>query len=105
MIGRARFLLVFLLSAFCATPRDASALEGSRLPSQHMHDAWGDADGLPQNSVKSIVQTPHDGFLWIGTEEGLVRFDGTAFRTFDKSNATGRTTNIVTALGIDTYLM
>lgn len=41
-------------------------------------------NGLPQNTVKSIVRDEH-GFLWLVTESGLVRFDGNRFVTFDKS--------------------
>jgi hypothetical protein len=91
---------LFLVLLF---PSVARALDGTRLPTQHMHDAWNENDGLPQNSVKSIVQTPNDGFLWLATEEGLVRFDGTTFRTFDKTSTTGRTTNVVQALAVDNY--
>src|SRR5512138_3485703 len=40
---------------------------------------WENDDGLPQNSVLSMVQT-HDGYLWLGTFNGLVRFNGTEFR-------------------------
>lgn len=42
-------------------------------------------DGLPQNSVDSLAQTP-DGYLWIGTQEGLVRFDGVRFAVYDRRN-------------------
>jgi signal transduction histidine kinase len=45
-----------------------------------------DENGLPQNSVKSIV--PDDnGFIWLATEGGLVRYDGKAFYTFSKKNS------------------
>ena len=40
---------------------------------------WGSDEGLPQHSVTSIVQGP-DGYLWLGTSAGLVRFDGVTFR-------------------------
>jgi signal transduction histidine kinase len=42
-------------------------------------------NGLPQNSVQALTQT-RDGFLWIGTESGLVRFDGMAFQVFDRTS-------------------
>ena len=42
-------------------------------------------DGLPDSSVTAIAQTP-DGYLWIGTYNGLVRFDGMRFVTFDPAN-------------------
>ncbi|MBO9616287.1 MAG: hypothetical protein J7619_26570 [Dyadobacter sp.] len=40
-------------------------------------------NGLPQNSVRAIMQD-HDGFVWLATDMGLVRFDGQSFVTFDK---------------------
>jgi len=40
-------------------------------------------NGLPQNTVEALAQTP-DGFLWLGTEAGLVRFDGVNFAVFDE---------------------
>src|SRR5687767_6979859 len=39
---------------------------------------WQTDDGLPQNSVHAITQSA-DGYLWVGTHEGLVRFDGVRF--------------------------
>src|SRR5690349_9724050 len=45
-------------------------------------------DGLPQNSVIAMTQT-RDGYLWLGTREGLVRYDGFSFRTFDENNTPG----------------
>ena len=42
-------------------------------------------NGLPQNTVQALAQTT-DGFLWIGTEVGLVRFDGNTFVTYDQNS-------------------
>ena len=42
-------------------------------------------NGLPQNTVQTLVQT-QDGFVWLGTEVGLVRFDGNSFQVFDKNS-------------------
>lgn len=41
-------------------------------------------NGLPQNTVQALAQTK-DGFLWLGTEQGLVRFDGVEFQTYDRN--------------------
>ncbi len=46
---------------------------------------WQLEQGLPQISVTSIAQTP-DGYLWLGTFNGLVRFDGVRFTVFDEGN-------------------
>ena len=51
-------------------------------------DTWGVDEGLPQNSVFSVTQT-RDGYLWFGTLNGLVRFDGVRFAVFDESNTPG----------------
>ncbi len=49
-----------------------------------MLDEWDNARGLPQNSVTTMVQA-RDGFIWMGTEEGFVKFDGIKFKLFDDS--------------------
>jgi signal transduction histidine kinase/ligand-binding sensor domain-containing protein/CheY-like chemotaxis protein len=59
------------------------ALDPHKTITQYMHDAWGIREGLPQNSVRSITRS-NDGYLWMGTEEGLVRFDGVRFKVFDR---------------------
>lgn len=51
-------------------------------------DVWRSGDGLPQNSVQCILQT-RSGYLWLGTHEGLVRFDGTRFTVFDAAHEAG----------------
>ena len=49
-------------------------------------DTWTTENGLPQNSVNDILQT-RDGYLWLATFGGLVRFDGVRFVVFDRSVA------------------
>ena len=51
-------------------------------------DVWGTADGLPQSSVFALTQT-HDGYLWFGTLNGLVRFDGNSITPFNVNNTPG----------------
>lgn len=53
---------------------------------------WTVEQGLPQNLVRCITQTP-DGYLWIATLDGLVRFDGVRFTVFDRRNTTGMISN------------
>ena len=48
-------------------------------------ETWTTRQGLPHNQVNSIAQTP-DGYLWFGTWEGLVRYDGFEFHVFDRRN-------------------
>ena len=51
-------------------------------------DARGTRDGLTAHEVVTIIQT-HDGYLWLGTLNGLVRFDGLQFKVFDEHNTPG----------------
>ena len=48
-------------------------------------DFWNKKNGLPQNSVYAITQS-HDGYLWLATQEGLVRYDGVRFTLFNQNN-------------------
>jgi len=73
--------LLFLISS----PFFVPALEPNKAITQYIHEVWQTDDGLPQNSILAIAQT-RDGYLWFGTEEGLVRFDGLIFTVFDKGN-------------------
>ncbi|MCK5147935.1 PAS domain-containing protein, partial [bacterium] len=52
---------------------------------QYVHDVWAMEDGLPSNSIWSITQTV-DGYLWLGTFHGLVRFNGQEFEVFNRKN-------------------
>jgi ligand-binding sensor domain-containing protein len=55
---------------------------------QYRFDTWTTDDGLPQNSVYSILQT-RDGYLWFTTLDGLVRYNGAQFTVFNKANTSG----------------
>lgn len=71
-------ILTFLLGLFFRP-----ALFGQKQSYQLQH--FTDEHGLPQNSVKFIVPD-ESGFLWLSTEDGLIRFDGARFRRFSKDN-------------------
>jgi ligand-binding sensor domain-containing protein len=60
-------VLLFTHSAFALDP----ALDLS----QYAHTAWKVRDGFTKSAINALAQTP-DGYLWLGTELGLVRFDG-----------------------------
>ena len=64
----------------------AWGLDPHRSLDHYGHQSWGTDAGLPQNTVHAILQTS-DGYLWLGTEGGLVRFDGIEFVTFSRENA------------------
>ena len=75
----------------------AFALDSAGVITQYIHDTWQTDQGLPQNSVVAIVQT-RDGYLWLATQEGLVRFDGIRFTVFDKRSNPEITENNIQAL-------
>jgi ligand-binding sensor domain-containing protein/signal transduction histidine kinase len=76
--------LVAGLAAACLTIA-ARAGEPDRAMSQYIRDRWGTERGFPGGPVYAITQTT-DGYLWIGTEKGLVRFDGSNFRLMQHAN-------------------
>ncbi|MBA3670619.1 MAG: hypothetical protein H0W68_01175, partial [Gemmatimonadaceae bacterium] len=77
----------------------APSVASERL-SQYVHESWQTRDGLPQNSVYALAQTP-DGYLWLGTMGGLVRFDGVRFTLFNSANTPALRTNDVRTLFVD----
>jgi PAS domain S-box-containing protein len=82
-----RWLLRCAIAGFAAVcfAVSASALDPTRDMSQYLHDSWGPERGLPGGSITAIAQTS-DGYLWIGTDKGLVRFDGLNFHQFERTN-------------------
>jgi signal transduction histidine kinase/ligand-binding sensor domain-containing protein len=62
------------------------ALEPTTPLVNYGRQAWGMENGLPQNTVQALAQT-RDGFVWMGTEVGLVRFDGNSFAVFDRNSS------------------
>ena len=76
-----------LVAACCLPPvgQAQPTLDPGRALTQYVHEVWQDEQGLPQSSINAIVQTD-DGYLWLGTQEGLIRFDGVAFTVFDQRN-------------------
>src|SRR5882757_6374990 len=58
---------------------EARALDPNRLPSQYVREQWTTEPRYPGGVVNGIAQTT-DGYLWIGTDRGLIRFDGFNFR-------------------------
>ncbi len=63
-------------------------------------DVWTTANGLPQNTITGVAQTP-DGYLWLSTFDGLARFDGVRFTIFDKGNTKGIINNRFANIFVD----
>ena len=80
--------LIFLLLAVAHSPAASP---------EYLTHVWQVEDGLPQNAVTAILQTK-DGYLWLGTYGGLVRFDGVNFKVFDNLNTAGLESGRVTSL-------
>jgi diguanylate cyclase (GGDEF)-like protein len=77
--------------------RPAEALDPRKAITQYVQTIWNTESGLPENSVHSIAQTA-DGYLWMGTEEGLTRFDGVQFVTYTNHNAPGLASDSIQVL-------
>ena len=90
------FWFLQILCLFWLSPL-ALARGSANQIAEYVHNSWRSEDGLPQNSVAAILQTS-DGYLWLGTQEGLVRFDGLKFTIFNKENSTAFRVNNVRAL-------
>jgi ligand-binding sensor domain-containing protein/two-component sensor histidine kinase len=74
-----------------------SALPSSNSIARYSVRIWQSDDGLPHNSVWAVAQGQH-GYLWVGTQQGLVRFDGLHFVGLDESAPTELTRGWITAL-------
>ena len=87
-----RFLLVCVLM-LCATPSWASITD-------YVVKQWNIKDGLPSQSLKSVVQD-QQGYMWLGTQFGLSRFDGTTFTNYNTQNSPFLPSNGVNKLLVD----
>src|SRR5579859_4217234 len=77
MRSSAAYRLVTLAMMACVLG-EAHALDPHRQFSQYVREKWSASNGLPGGAVHAIAQSP-DGYLWIGTDKGLIRFDGFTF--------------------------
>lgn len=95
----AKYQLVFwliLLSCLNVT----QAKEGLNEQEEYLYRFWSVEAGLPQISVTAIVQD-EAGYLWVGTQNGLARFDGINFTVFNTANTPAFSSNFITALHFD----
>jgi ligand-binding sensor domain-containing protein len=76
-LKQTRWTLIGIVLAGLVT--DARALDPNRLPSQYVREQWTTETRFPGGVVNGVAQTT-DGYLWIGTDRGLIRFDGFNFR-------------------------
>ncbi len=74
-MGKAGTHAIFLLTTLLACCACSFALDPSLDISQYAHTAWNVRDGFSLGAIFAMAQTP-DGYLWLGAENGLFRFDG-----------------------------
>src|ERR1700690_277191 len=70
--------ILLLVLLFLSWPRALLAIDPTKNVDQYGHDFWTSQNGLPGEAVYQILQSP-DGYLWLRTSAGLVRFDGVRF--------------------------
>jgi signal transduction histidine kinase/ligand-binding sensor domain-containing protein len=89
------FGLFFLSTVFSAVGQLAPSTKNP-----YYIQVWTAEDGLPENRVVGVEQTP-DGYLWVLTRGGLVRFDGVRFQLFEEASSAGFTTSTMWKLYLD----
>ncbi|HWF46145.1 MAG TPA: two-component regulator propeller domain-containing protein [Bryobacteraceae bacterium] len=94
--------ILVLVALLLAPGADSAGLNPAKAITQYTQDLWGEDAGLNNNTVTAIAETP-DGYLWLGTEEGLARFDGVQFTVFTKQNTPGMHGNQISALLVDSH--
>lgn len=95
---RCKWLLAGVFAILCV--HVAWALDPSRAISQYIRNQWSGENGFPGGPVYAITQTT-DGYLWIGAEKGLVRFDGLNFVLFDRASPSSQLMAPVYGLAAD----
>lgn len=91
-------LLIGALVSLGAADSSTLSLDPDKSIDQFVVDAWSSAEGLPQSAVRAIHQTT-DGYLWLGTQSGLVRFNGLDFTSYEADKAFSSTA--ILSLGED----
>ena len=76
--------LLALLSAWFGFTDRAYSLDPRKPLAQYSHTLWTPENGLPPDAIHALAQTT-DGYLWLGTDEELARFDGYQFVAFSKA--------------------
>ena len=89
-----------MLFAMMLASRDAQALDPTKAIGQYQYQVWEEAEGLPHYSINSIIQGS-EGYLWLATYYGIVRFDGRRFVVFDHVNTPEIPSNQIWSLARD----
>src|SRR3990170_4331466 len=84
LIGLSFICLWLVPTVMLSRQLGSSLLPSSIASSSYRFDHWRTDDGLPDNTVNALLQTS-DGYLWLGTQRGLARFDGIRFTTLTQA--------------------
>jgi len=95
---KALFKIIFLLAIFLSTA------EAQQLPIALKTKSYGVPEGLSQSTVTSIIED-NDGYIWIGTLNGLNRFDGEEFKHFFAHDHSGLSSSFIQSLLFDNKKM
>lgn len=86
-IGNMKRFALFILAIF-AFFASSNSIFAQVFPDDYVSRVWTAADGLPGNTITDIIQD-HNGYIYIGTYEGLVRFDGIDFEIMNRNTVEG----------------
>src|SRR5579862_193752 len=89
-----------ILSVSMARGQVAGTIDPTEAFREYSHDVLQAENGLAEDSIQAIAQSS-DGFLWLGTERGLVRFDGLRFKVFTHQNTPELADNYIQTLFTD----
>jgi len=95
--ARSWLALAVVVTAHLAGCPTLQALDPTKRIGQFPRTRWDRVDGLPFSGITALTVTS-DGYLWIGTQEGLARFDGARFVVFDKSSVAAFEDHFITSL-------
>jgi len=90
-------LLSLLITSYSAFSGSFASVEKTLPLSDYFTQTWNTHDGLPHNGINAISQTT-DGYLWVGTWEGLARFNGREFKIFSRGSKVGLPDSVVKSL-------
>ena len=100
-LARVIFACAEIAAICCLVTRETQAGSSTfRSDPDYLIDTWETEEGLPENSATAMVQTS-DGYLWFGTFNGLVRFDGVKFTVFNPANTPGWPSAAIVNLHLD----
>lgn len=81
-------IIGFLLLTYLSLAHAQGVSSGTTPLNRYFSETWGTTDGLPHNSIHALAQT-NNGYIWVGTWEGVARYNGSDFEVFGRGDVTG----------------